>query len=96
MVAVAFTVLVVNELGMVAMEVTLWHWLMVASIVVTFGIYAASVPMLRDYYDLQFLWSWGFVWRVVAIAAIALVPPYVFKIVRRAVKPPSYRKVRGV
>jgi phospholipid-translocating ATPase len=38
----------------------------------------------------------GFVWRVAAISAISLIPPYVAKLIRRRLKPPSYRKVRGV
>ncbi|MCJ1447537.1 MAG: putative aminophospholipid-translocase [Stictis urceolatum] len=96
MVAVAFTALVVNELVMMAMSVTTWHWIMVACIVFTFGVYGGSVPALGDYFDLAYVWSWGFVWRVAAIAGISLVPPYVVKVVRRTVKPPSYRKVRGV
>jgi phospholipid-translocating ATPase len=37
----------------------------------------------------------GFVWRVFAIAAVSLVPPYVGKIIRRTMKPPSYRKVQN-
>jgi phospholipid-translocating ATPase len=80
MVAVAFTALVVNELVMAAMSVTTWHWGMVAAIVGTFALYVGSVPALGAYFDLGYVWSWGFVWRVV----------------RRTVKPPSYRKVRGV
>ena len=94
--AVSFSVLVVNELVMVAVEVTTWHWIMVASIVGTFLVYAGSVPLLGAYFDLGFVWSWGFVWRVCAIAGVSLVPVYVVKVVRRTVKPPSYRKVRGI
>lgn len=38
----------------------------------------------------------GFYWRVFAIAAISLVPPYAVKLIRRTMKPPSYRKVQGI
>lgn len=96
MVAVAFTALIINELVMVAAEVTTWHWIMIVSIVGTFLLYAGSVPTLGEYFDLSYVSSGDFVWRVVAIAAISLVPPYVVKLVRRTVRPPSYRKVRGV
>ena len=96
MIAVAFTCLVINELGMVAMEVTTWHWVMWASILGTAVIYAGSVPLLGAYFDLAYVWSWGFVWRVVAICAGSLVPVWVIKVVRRTVRPPSSRKVRGV
>ncbi len=55
MVAVSYTVLVLNELLMVAIEITTWHWVMIASIVGTFLMYISSVPFLGDYYDLKFL-----------------------------------------
>jgi phospholipid-translocating ATPase len=96
MAAVSFTVLVVNELVMAAIEVTTWHWVMVAAIVITFGVYVASVPFLGAYFDLQFVVSWGFVWRVLAISALSLGPVWLGRVVGRRVKPPSYRKVRGV
>jgi phospholipid-translocating ATPase len=94
--AVSFTVLIINELAMVAMSVTTWHWVMLASIAGTAALYAGSVPFLGAYFDLAYVWSWGFVWRVAAIAAISLVPPYVVRVVGRTLKPPSYRKVQGV
>ncbi|KAH6642229.1 phospholipid-translocating P-type ATPase-like protein [Boeremia exigua] len=103
MLSVSFSVLVLNELVMVAMEVTTWHWLMVASIVGTGGIYVASVPFLGGggvvadgYFDLDFVASVPFWWKAAVVAAVALVPPYAVKIVGRTLKPPSYRKVQGV
>ncbi|KAI0139354.1 phospholipid-translocating P-type ATPase [Xylariaceae sp. FL1272] len=96
MVAVSFTVLVLNELLMVAIEITTWHPIMIMSIVGTFLIYAGSVPFLGGYFDLEFLETWGFYWRVLAISAISLVPPYAGKLIRRTMKPPSYRKVQGI
>lgn len=96
MVSVSFTVLVINELMMVACEVVTWHWIMTLSLLGTFAAYAVSVPFLGDYYDLSYVWSWGFVWRVAAITAISVIPPYSAKILRRTLKPPSYRKVQGI
>jgi phospholipid-translocating ATPase len=96
MVALSFSVLVFNELIMVAMEVTTWHWIMIASIVGTAGIYAGSVPFLGDYFDLAFVGDVGFWWRFAVVAAVSLVPPYAVKILGRTLKPPSYRKVQGV
>ena len=96
MVSVSFTVLVINELVMVAFEVTTWHPVMIVSLLGTAALYFGSIPFLGDYFDLQYVISLAFVWRVVAISAISLVPPYVIKITRRTLKPPSYRKVRGL
>jgi len=96
MVSVSFTGLVLNELVMVAAEVTTWHPVMIFSILGTAAIYFGSIPFLGDYFDLGYVTSLAFVWRVVVIAAIALVPPYAGKILGRTLRPPSYRKVQAV
>ncbi|KAF8462129.1 hypothetical protein BDZ91DRAFT_735203 [Kalaharituber pfeilii] len=70
MVSVSFTVLVVNELVMVAMEVVTWHVVMVVALLTTFAGFAASVPLLGEYFDLGYVLSWGFVWRVLAIMGL--------------------------
>ncbi|MCJ1472892.1 putative aminophospholipid-translocase [Lambiella insularis] len=94
--AVSYTVVVINELAMVAISVTTWHWIMIASILGTATLYIGTVPFLGEYFNLAFVWSWGFVWRVSAILGISLVPPYIVRVVGRTLRPPSYRKVRGV
>ena len=96
MLSVSFTVLILNELIMVAVSVTTWHWIMVVSIVGTAAIYAASVPFLGRYFDLAYVISWGWAWRVAAIAAMSLVPVWGGKLIGRAYKPPNYRKVQGI
>jgi phospholipid-translocating ATPase len=96
MVSVSFTVLVMNELVMVAMEVTTWHWIMIASILGTAGIYIGSVPFLQGYFELKYVASVAFWWKFGVVAAVSLVPPYAVKILGRTLKPPSYRKVQGV
>ncbi|KAK3499348.1 uncharacterized protein B0T23DRAFT_15716 [Neurospora hispaniola] len=96
MLAVSYTVLVLNELLMVAIEITTWHWVMVVSIVGTFLMYIVSIPFLGEYFDLKFVLTLGFLWRVAAIAAISLIPTYAAKVIRRTMKPPSYRKVQGI
>jgi phospholipid-translocating ATPase len=96
MVSVSFSVLIVNELIMVAMEVTTWHWLMITSIVGTAAIYFGSVPFLDGYYDLAFVGSVDFWWKFGVIAAVSLLPPYAVKLVSRTIRPPSYRKVQNV
>jgi phospholipid-translocating ATPase len=96
MLSVSFTVLVFNELIMVAVAVTTWHPIMIFCIVGTGALYAASVPFLGNYFDLGYVATWGWVWRVVAVAAVSLVPVWGGKVIGRAWRPPSYRKVRGI
>lgn len=96
MVAVSYTVLILNELLMVAAEITTWHPVMILSIVGTAAAYFGSIPFLKGYFDLEYVVSVGFLWRTALILAIALIPPYAGKILGRTLRPPSYRKVRGV
>ncbi|KIW75756.1 hypothetical protein Z517_10499 [Fonsecaea pedrosoi CBS 271.37] len=96
MLSVSFTVLVLNELIMVAVSVTTWHPIMIVCIVGTAVLYGASVPFLGDYFDLAYVASWSWAWRVGAVGAISLVPVWGGKIIRRTWKPPNYRKVQGI
>ncbi|TGJ83788.1 hypothetical protein E0Z10_g4995 [Xylaria hypoxylon] len=96
MVAVSYTVLVLNELLMVAIEITTWHLVMILCIIGTFLFYIGSIPFLGGYFDLEFVSTWGYLWRVLAISSISLIPPYAGKVIRRTMKPPSYRKVQGI
>ncbi|KAJ9647482.1 putative aminophospholipid-translocase [Knufia peltigerae] len=96
MLSVSFTVLVLNELIMVAVSVTTWHPVMIICILGTAAIYAASVPFLGGYFDLEYVASWSWVWRVLAVGAISLVPVWGGKAIRRMWKPPNYRKVQGI
>ncbi|EGE85504.1 phospholipid-translocating ATPase [Blastomyces dermatitidis ATCC 18188] len=95
LISVSFTALVLNELVMVAVSITTWHPVMILCIVGTAIVYAASVPFLGDYFDLKYVVTLAWVWRVIVVAAIALVPVWAVKLISRTWSPPSYRKVRG-
>lgn len=96
MVAVSYTVLVLNELCMVAAEVVTWHPVMIFSLLGTAAAFFGSFPFLGAYFDLGFVVSVGFLWKTAVILAVALLPPYAGKLIGRKWRPPSYRKVRGV
>lgn len=49
-VSISFTALVLNELIMVAVEVTTWHTLMILSEVFTLGLYVVSIAFLPEYF----------------------------------------------
>lgn len=95
LISVSFTALVVNELLMVAIAITTWHPVMIFSLLGTALVYAASVPLLGDYFDLQYVITVDWLWRVVAVCAVAVVPVWAGKLVKQSWSPPSYRKVRG-
>jgi phospholipid-translocating ATPase len=96
MVGVSFTALVLNELFMVAFEVTTWHPIMIACILATAAAFFGSLPFLGGYMDLAYLITLGFVWRVCLILVISLGPVQAAKVIGRRVRPPTYRKVMHV
>lgn len=57
-VSISFTALVLNELIMVAVEVTTWHTLMILSEVVTLGLYVISILFLPEYFGSSFFSDW--------------------------------------
>jgi phospholipid-translocating ATPase len=96
MLAVSYTSLVFNELMMVAVEITTWHWIMAVVIFLTAGTYVGSLPLLGDYLELSFLPTIGFVWRVIVVLAFSVGPIFAAKVIGRRVRPPTYRKVMHV
>ncbi|KAI0282655.1 hypothetical protein BC826DRAFT_974171 [Russula brevipes] len=71
-VAISFTAL--NELIMVALEITIWHVYMMILEVVTLGIYAFTMIFLPEYFDLSFFVSTRFGWKVAVIVASRIAP----------------------
>ncbi|XP_055890293.1 probable phospholipid-transporting ATPase IIB isoform X1 [Biomphalaria glabrata] len=92
-VSITFTSLILTELLMVALTVRNWHWLMIVAQVFSLGIYIASLAVLKDYFDAQFLQTWGFVWKVLVITSISCIPLYVLKYLRKKFSPPVYSKL---
>ncbi|KAL4995863.1 hypothetical protein BDV10DRAFT_173766 [Aspergillus recurvatus] len=95
LISVSFTALVMNELLMVAIAITTWHPVMIFCLLGTALVYAASVPFLGDYFDLKYVITLDWVWRVVAVTAVSVIPVWAAKLIKQSWSPPSYRKVRG-
>lgn len=93
-VSITFTVLVFTELFNIAFEIQTWHWVMVASEVATALLYIASLFILKSYFDVSFIMTWDFVWKVSLITAITTVPIYVVRFIKRKCDPPAYTKLR--
>lgn len=95
LISVSFTALVLNELGMVAIAITTWHPVMIFCLIGTLLLYAGSVPFLGDYFNLRYVITLDWLWRVAAVLAVSLVPVWAGKLIKQSWSPPSYRKVRG-
>ncbi|KAL4246411.1 Phospholipid-transporting ATPase [Abortiporus biennis] len=92
-VAISFTALILNELIMVALEITTWHVYMVISEVVTLFFYAISMAFLQEYFDLAFVLSGRFAWKVAVIVAISAFPLYIIKLIRSRIAPAASSKL---
>ncbi|EGN94742.1 hypothetical protein SERLA73DRAFT_114202 [Serpula lacrymans var. lacrymans S7.3] len=92
-VSISFTALIINELIMVALEITTWHIYMVISEVVTLFFYVISIAFLPEYFDLEFVVSTRFTWKVAVIVAISALPLYIIKLIRSRVAPAASSKL---
>ncbi|KAM5222127.1 putative phospholipid-transporting ATPase IIB isoform 2-T2 [Ctenodactylus gundi] len=92
-VAISFTALVLTELLMVALTIRTWHWLMVVAEFLSLGCYVASLAFLNEYFDIAFITSVTFLWKVSAITLVSCLPLYVLKYLKRKLSPPSYSKL---
>ncbi|OXB37825.1 hypothetical protein LQV05_001540 [Cryptococcus neoformans] len=95
-VAISFTALVINELIMVALEVTTWHSYMVLSELGTAVVYFGSMAVLPEYFDLAFVLSSTFVYKVAVIVTVSSFPLYVIKAAHQRLNPAAYKKVAGI
>ncbi|PPR03047.1 hypothetical protein CVT24_012435 [Panaeolus cyanescens] len=92
-VSISFTALILNELLMVALEITTWHIYMVISEIVTLFFYVISIAFLPEYFDLSFVVTLAFAWKTAVIVAISAVPLYTIKLIKRKVAPAASSKL---
>nr|KAF6421719.1 putative ATPase phospholipid transporting 9B (putative) [Rousettus aegyptiacus] len=92
-VAISFTALILTELLMVALTIRTWHWLMVVAEFLSLGCYVASLAFLNEYFDVAFITSAAFAWKVSAVTLLSCLPLYVVKYLKRKLSPPSYSKL---
>ncbi|KAI9287315.1 protein transporter [Umbelopsis sp. AD052] len=92
-VSISFTALIFNELLMVAFEINTWHRIMIISEIVTILIYVGSMWILPTYFDMTFILTTRFVWKVAVITAVSSLPLYFVKFIKRRYAPPSYTKL---
>ncbi|CED82734.1 aminophospholipid-transporting p-type atpase [Phaffia rhodozyma] len=92
-VAISFTALILNELIMVALEITTWHFYMAVSLIVTLLFYGISMAFLPEYFNLNFVLSVRFIWKVAMIVAVSSLPLYMVRITQRYFRPATYAKL---
>ncbi|EFA84483.1 ATPase [Heterostelium album PN500] len=93
-VSITFTALILCELLNVVVEIHRWHKYMILSLLGTLLIYVITmmIPQITAF-ELSFILSWEFVWKVSVITLVSCLPLYVIKFISRKVDPPSYTKL---
>lgn len=66
---------------------------MVISEVATLMLYCVSIVFLPEFFDLRFVLSLQFFWKVSLIVAISSFPLWAIKAIKRRLAPPSYSKL---
>ncbi|KAF5347357.1 hypothetical protein D9756_009903 [Leucocoprinus leucothites] len=74
-VSISFTALILNELIMVALEIT------------------TCIAFLPEYFDLSFVVTIPFAWKVAVIVGISAMPLWIIKLIRNKVKPSASSKL---
>jgi phospholipid-translocating ATPase len=92
-VSIAFTSLIACELLNVALEVHRWHRLMVAAQLASVAIYLVSLIALKSYFDISFILTFSFFWKVTVITLIASMPPAAAKWIQVKCNPQAHTKV---
>jgi len=91
-VSISFTALILTELLMVGLTVRTWHPLMLPAHLLSLLFYAASVLWMH-YFDLAFIASADFWWKVIVITLVSCLPLYILKLLQRTITPPTYSKL---
>eukprot|EP01087_Luapelamoeba_hula_P020418 TRINITY_DN6962_c0_g1_i1.p1 TRINITY_DN6962_c0_g1~~TRINITY_DN6962_c0_g1_i1.p1 ORF type:complete len:1107 (+),score=152.37 TRINITY_DN6962_c0_g1_i1:336-3656(+) len=92
-VAITFTTLILSELLNVAFEIHKWNRWIVLSEVLTFFLYFASMFVLRSYFDITFIFTWDFMWKVAVLTVVSCLPVYLASYIKQKYDPPSYTKL---
>lgn len=92
-VSISFTALIFNELIMVCLEISTWHWLMILAQIGTCIVYIFSMRLLPSYFDLDFISTHAFVWKVCLIVAASSTPIFLYTYIKSVFAPSSYSKL---
>mmetsp|Transcript_16504 Transcript_16504/g.29748 ORF Transcript_16504/g.29748 Transcript_16504/m.29748 type:complete len:1065 (-) Transcript_16504:24-3218(-) len=92
-VAITFTALIFTELLNVYTEIEKFHWLMGVSLFASLVLYLLSFVAMQQYFDLSYIFSFDFAWRVVLITALSWGPLHIIKVIKNKVDPSEHQKV---
>jgi phospholipid-translocating ATPase len=96
LVAITLTALLPSELVNSAMEGHKWHILILVSEVISVMMYFVSMIVLRTYFDITFILTWSFLWKVLVITGISTLPAALTKYCYRRYSPSAHSKIQSM
>lgn len=94
-VAITFTALMLCEWSNVALSIHRWNKWIAISLIVSIFAYAISVVVLKSYFDVAFMLTTNYVWKVAVISATAALPPVFIKWLGNKYNPAKHTKVNA-
>jgi phospholipid-translocating ATPase len=92
-ISITFTALVLTEWLNILTEIEKWHILMGLSELASVISYLLSIFILKEYFDIEFIFSIGFLWRVVLITGMSWGPVHLIKVINEKISPSEHRKI---
>jgi phospholipid-translocating ATPase len=78
-VAITFSALILTELLNILTETEKFHWAMMLAELVSLVIYVSSIFAMQQYFDIEYIVSLNFLWRVVVITLASWGPLHVVR-----------------
>ncbi|EKE42586.1 hypothetical protein ENUP19_0083G0009 [Entamoeba nuttalli] len=93
-VSISFTALILIQLINVGFTIRRWNWIILGSEIFSIAIYFISFFVLKSYFDLSFVFSWQFWWKLVIIILLTSIP-FIAKFFYQLIFPPKYMTVEN-
>ncbi|KAH3760350.1 aminophospholipid-transporting P-type ATPase [Pelomyxa schiedti] len=84
---ITFTVLILTELLNIAFEIRTWNLLIVIGELLTLVVYIGSIFVLPNYFDIGFILTWSYWWKVMVVTAFTCLPVSLSKLIYRRCRP---------
>jgi phospholipid-translocating ATPase len=59
----------------------------------TLCVYLLSILLMKSYFDIAYIISWDFVWKVALITAVSWCPIHIAKVIKNRCDPSDHQKV---
>jgi len=92
-IAITFTSLVLTEWLNIGTEIHKWHKLMFLSIFGSVLVYALTIVFLSEYFDIEYIYSVTFVWKVLLITACSWGPTHAIRFISAKIWPSDESKL---